>query len=331
MILITGANGYIGTVLRSIIPEVQFIGLDSGIKPCPLGEVQKGVVIPGDINDIDLLRYLFKTYSFSHVVNLAAIVGDPACAKYPEEAEKSNVLGPMRLIEVINDEKDGMVHFIQASTCSVYGFNDREVDEDSETNPISLYAKQKVSVEDEIQSKLLTYHRGHKYTILRFATAFGWSPCPRFDLTVNEFTRDLFFDNPLEVFREDDWRPYCHVQDIAQFIMLAMNVLPAGEIYNVGWNFNNATKKKLVSIIQNVLLGTRDAFNVKFVEGDGSDPRNYKVDFGKVINAMADNHRHVPRFLPWGITEGVKDLITHLKMGGIDAYSKLYRSDHLNV
>ena len=51
-------------------------------------------------------------------------------------------------------------------------------------------------------------------TILRFATAFGLSPRMRFDLSLNEFVRDLYFGMDLDVFDENTWRPYCHVREI---------------------------------------------------------------------------------------------------------------------
>ena len=55
-------------------------------------------------------------------------------------------------------------------------------------------------------------------TCLRFATVYGVAPRMRFDLTVNEFTRDLWADRELEVFGEQFWRPYVHVRDAARGI-----------------------------------------------------------------------------------------------------------------
>ena len=53
-------------------------------------------------------------------------------------------------------------------------------------------------------------------TCLRFATVYGVAPRMRFDLTVNEFTRDLWAGRRLEVFGEQFWRPYVHVRDAAR-------------------------------------------------------------------------------------------------------------------
>ena len=56
-------------------------------------------------------------------------------------------------------------------------------------------------------------------TILRFATAFGLSDRMRFDLTINEFTKDLFLGKNLDVFDPDTWRPYCHIRDFSKLLM----------------------------------------------------------------------------------------------------------------
>ena len=102
-----------------------------------------------------------------------------------------------------------------ASTCSNYGrMADPTVpiNEDGELRPVSLYAEQKVGME---QLLLGAAQRRCDPTCLRFATVYGVGPRMRFDLTVNEFTRDLWADRELEVFGEQFWRPYVHVRDAA--------------------------------------------------------------------------------------------------------------------
>ena len=51
-------------------------------------------------------------------------------------------------------------------------------------------------------------------TILRFATAFGLSDRMRFDLTVNQFVREIYLNKKIEVYDPYTWRPYCHVKDL---------------------------------------------------------------------------------------------------------------------
>src|SRR4029078_3464493 len=136
------------------------------------------------------------------------IVGDPACARDPEVADEVNV-GNTR--ELVADAKAaGVERLVFASTRSDYGQMDDPtvpITEEGELAPVSLYAEQKVGME---QALLSEKHGDLTPTCLRFATVYGVAPRMRFDLTVNEFTRDLYEDKDLEVFGEQFWRPYVH-------------------------------------------------------------------------------------------------------------------------
>ena len=58
--------------------------------------------------------------------------------------------------------------------------------------------------------------------ILRFATAFGVAPRMRFDLTVNEFAKDMYQKGETLVYDADTWRPYCHVNDFARLVRMVL-------------------------------------------------------------------------------------------------------------
>ena len=110
----------------------------------------------------------------------------------------------------------GVKKFVFASTCSNYGKmkdSNEYVNEESEINPISLYAETKV----EFENFLLSQDKSNiaKPTCLRFSTVYGLSPRIRFDLTVNEFTKELALNRELVIFGEQFWRPYCHVKDFS--------------------------------------------------------------------------------------------------------------------
>ena len=84
------------------------------------------------------------------------------------------------------------------------------VDEDSKLAPVSLYAELKVKFEKYMLSEM---KRTDEFspTSLRFSTVYGLSSRMRFDLTVNEFTKDLALGKELIIFGEQFWRPYCHL------------------------------------------------------------------------------------------------------------------------
>jgi nucleoside-diphosphate-sugar epimerase len=192
----------------------------------------------------------------------------------------------------------GVERFIFASTCSNYGrMADPTVpiDESAELRPVSLYAEQKVAVERMLLDGDLA---GLVPTCLRFATVYGAAPRMRFDLTVNEFTRELWAGRELEVFGEQFWRPYVHVADAARAVALVLSS-PAdtvrGEVFNVGDSGENYRKLDLVREI----TGHLGRGEVTYVHRD-EDPRDYKVSFEKVRESLGFE---VSRRVPDGIAE----------------------------
>ena len=237
-------------------------------------------LVEADIRDPAARRQVLD--DVDEVVHLAAIVGDPACARDPELAHAVNVEGTSAL--VAEARAAGVDRFVFASTCSNYGrIADPSVpiSEDGTLAPVSLYAEQKVAIE---RALLNGAEPPMHVTCLRLATLYGVAPRMRFDLTVNEFTRDLWADRGLEVFGERFWRPYVHVRDAARAIRRALDAPAgdvAGEVFNVGRSDENYRKLDLVDIIgRRVERGT-----VSFVHRD-EDPRDYKVSFDKIARVL---------------------------------------------
>jgi nucleoside-diphosphate-sugar epimerase len=282
-VLVTGGAGYIGSTLVSLL-------LAEGHRVKVLDKLQHGgepllgvwahpafEFILGDICDQAAVRAaLADTHA---VVHLAAIVGDPACAREPDKARSINLEASLALIA--ESQRQGVERFVFASTCSNYGkMKDpgSYVDEESELNPVSLYAETKVAVERALLQS--AGKPGWIPTPLRFATVYGVSPRMRFDLTVNEFTMELMTKKNLVVFGEQFWRPYVHVRDAARAIQLVLASPPAkvsGRVFNVGATDQNFQKQQLVELIRPF---APDAL-VKYVHKN-EDPRDYRVSFSRI-------------------------------------------------
>jgi nucleoside-diphosphate-sugar epimerase len=250
------------------------------------------------------------------VVHLAAIVGDPACARDPDLAHEVNVEGSRSIVS--DAARLGVERFVFASTCSNYGrMADPTVpiDEQGVLAPVSLYAEQKVAIEKTL---LGLREEALAVTCLRFATIYGVAPRMRFDLTVNEFTRDLWAGRRLEVFGEQFWRPYVHVRDAGRAARIVLDAPAddvAGAVFNVGRSGENYRKLDLVEAIRKLT----DRGEVVYVHRE-EDPRDYKVSFDKIRDTLGFETEMT---VPDGIAE-VLDALEHNRF--TDPFDGRYRN-----
>lgn len=307
--LVIGGAGYIGSVLVSHLLNSQYsvVVLDKLLynNEKSLEDFKSNRTfsfIYGDFCDNNILDKAME--GVTDVILLAALVGDPLCKKYPDEARRVNEVGSINLIKRL--DRYALDKFVFLSTCSNYGLRDTDepADENAELNPKSLYAETKVNVERNLLSNAKNIK--YSWTILRSATAFGLSPRMRFDLTISEFTRELALGRELLVYDENTWRPYCHVDDVSDAILKVLEApknLVSGEIFNVGSNGENHTKRTVVDLITAQLKQNK----VKYEKG-GRDPRNYKVNFNKISKILDFRTKHT-------VKESVEELINEIEAG----------------
>ena len=251
------------------------------------------------------------------IAHLAAIVGDPACKKFSDEAKETNWTGSVDLFEAA--EKAGVKRFVFASTCSNYGKMpdaDSFVTEDSELRPVSLYAELKVQFE-----KFLLEERKNANicsTALRFSTVYGFSPRIRFDLTVNEFTRNATINGEQEIWGAQFWRPYCHVEDLARSVVLVLespDEKVRANVFNVGTTEENYNKGMIIEEVCKVVPGVK----VNYIEMN-EDPRDYRVNFDKIKNQLGYS---ITKRVP----DGVREIYLLLKTGIVtDSFAQKYRN-----
>jgi nucleoside-diphosphate-sugar epimerase len=318
--LVTGGSGYVGAL---VVQELLATGRDvrvldvllHGQEDLAAEQEAQGVhVVRGDLRDGEARRGALE--GVDEVVHLAAIVGDPACGRDPRHSNEVNVEGTRALVQ--DAKAAGVKRLVFASTCSNYGrMADPTVPitEDGVLAPVSLYAEQKVAMEQMLLNGDLN---GLSTTCLRFATVYGVAPRMRFDLTVNEFTRDLWADKQLEVFGEQFWRPYVHVRDAARGVRTALEVpeaLVKREVFNVGRSGENYRKLDLVDEIQGQLKRGK----VSYVRRD-EDPRDYKVSFDKVRSVLGfETTKTVP--------DGIAEIASALDRNAFeDPYDGRYRN-----
>jgi len=313
-ILVTGGAGYIGSLLVGLLLKnndrvTVFDNLTyGGGSLLNYWQHPNFTFVKGDVTDFATTKSLVLDKRIDTIVHLAAIVGDPACAKHSDLARKINWEASLALLELsINNN---IKRFVFASTCSNYGKMsdpDSYVDEKSTLAPLSLYAELKVRMENVILHEI---EKKEKFcpTSLRFSTVYGLSSRMRFDLTVNQFSKELVMGRELEVFGEQFWRPYCHVYDIARAIVLVLNSGKedvAYNVFNVGDTGENFQKQMIVEEIRKVIPDATIKYVLK-----KEDPRDYRVSFEKIQNELGF---HITRV----VSDGVEEVIRGIKEGVI--------------
>ena len=320
-VLVTGGAGYIGSVLVRQL-------LDKGYSVRALDNLNFGgdalidvmlnpnfEFIKGDVRNVEDVKLALE--GVEAIAHLAAIVGDPACKKYSDDANTTNWDGSVALFDAA--EAAGVKRFVFASTCSNYGKMsdpDSFVTETSELNPVSLYAELKVKFEKYLLEEKKDSNMCS--TALRFSTVYGFSPRIRFDLTVNEFTRNATVNGEQPIWGAQFWRPYCHVDDLARAVVLVLESADEkvrANVFNVGSTEENYNKGMIIEEVCKVVPNVK----VDYVEMN-EDPRDYKVNFEKIKNELGYT---ITKTVP----DGVKEIYTLLKTGIVtDSFSQKFRN-----
>ncbi len=288
-ILVTGGAGYIGSIVVRRL-------LDRGYQVRVLDRLMYGDEAIRDVYGDPWLEMIVADFRDATVVaravagtdaviHLGAIVGDPACAINEDFTVRTNFDATRTIAAACKTA--GIRRFVFASTCSVYGASDDMLDETSALNPVSLYANTKIAAE----RLLLEMHDAtFAPMILRFATAYGHSYRPRYDLAVNVMAAKAVAEGRITIHGGEQWRPFVHVDDIARALVLALEApteTVAGEIFNVGSDAQNHQLKEVGAIIQR-LIPTAEVLMDDLIV----DKRNYHVRFDKIRTILGFTPEH---------------------------------------
>ena len=273
-VLVTGGAGYIGD---SVVETLLEMG-------CQVSVVDKllysdSYMRPGvDFHNIDILSPDFVHFlmrnKYDAIVHLAAIVGDGACASNPDLTVRTNE-------DIVRDITDYILYFhpntrlIFASTCSVYGVNNETLDEDSVTQPLSLYAGTKLNAEKAIEGSGIK-----NYVIFRLGTLFGLStPFARIraDLVANILAFRACEGRDLTVFGGEQWRPLIHVRDVGRIFAEAVDDDYTGKFVLSHRNY------KIADIADEIMENVSTSSRLVKTEAKFEDLRNYKVNNTKSL------------------------------------------------
>ena len=324
-ILLTGGAGYIGSTLIPALLERGyrikcldrlFFGRESlnQIALNPSFELIKDDVRwfdPSILTDVDA------------VIDLAALSNDPSGELDPAKTLDINYLGRVRVAKL--SKEYGVKRYVIASSCSVYGFQEGTLDENSPVNPLTTYAKANIMAEKDV---LPLSDSRFTVAVLRLATVYGLSGRMRFDLAINGIVLGLYKTGKIPVMRDGtQWRPFIHVKDAARaFITSLESPLGKvnGQVFNVGSDEQNYQIHPLAESIGK-------SVGVPFeIEWYGSpDKRSYKVSFNKVRSILGFTPNYTAREGAVEVFNALKDgrVTDSLKTKTVDWYKHLLEAN----
>jgi nucleoside-diphosphate-sugar epimerase len=304
-VLVTGGAGYIGSILCRMLIEKGFdvicldrffFGFDS------VKEISDKIkIVKDDVRwfDSNILK------GTDAVIDMASLSNDPSGELDPQKTLDINYKGRVRVAKL--SKKHGVKKYVLASSCSVYGFQDGILTEESALNPLTTYAKANVLAEKEI---LLLADKSFTATALRQATVYGYSYRMRFDLAINGMVLGFYKNGKIPIMRDGkQWRPFVHVKDTSNAFIRVLEAEPElvnGQIFNVGSDEQNFQIFELAKLIA-------ESINMPFnYEWYGSpDNRSYKVSFKKIKETLNFKPQYTPR-------EGAREVFEALKDGRLN-------------
>lgn len=310
-ILITGHDGYIGTVMAPFLRRAghEVAGLDTFFyEGCAFGDGSDEAEIPArrvDVRDVGAEHL----EGFDAVVHLAALSNDPLGDLNAGITQDVNHRASVRLAELARDA--GVERFLFASSCSLYGVaGDEMLDETAAFNPITPYGASKVKAERELSGLA---GDGFSPTHMRNATVYGVSPRLRADIVVNNLVGLAHTTG--EILMKSDgtpWRPLVHVEDVCRAFLAAVEA-PREKVHDVAFNVGRTAENYRIREVAEMVAEAMPGTEVAFAEGAGPDPRNYRVDCSRLEETL-------PGWDPrWTVPDGVRQLRDAFRAHDLDA------------
>jgi nucleoside-diphosphate-sugar epimerase len=297
-VLVTGHNGYIGSVLTPIFVEAghDVVGLDTGYyADCTL--VPDLVTVPWIRDDIRDLQQA-DLQGFDAVVHLAALSNDPIGNLQADWTDQINLRGSIRLAGLA--KQAGVQRFLFSSSCIMYGMSEAGVvDERSPLAPMTEYARSKVRAEEAI-SELAD--DAFSPTFLRNGTVYGLSPRMRFDTVLNDLVGAAVTSRKVIVYSDGKpWRPVIHVKDVSR-AFLAVLTAPRADVHNQAFNTGADWLNHQILDLAETVVRTVPDCELEVLARAGADQRTYKTSFAKFAQTF-------PHFqFEWTVERGAREL-----------------------
>lgn len=260
-ILLTGGLGYIGSnVALTLLESGYDIAIFDNLSNSNFSSLDKLSNIAkqnisfyeGDIRNKKNIESVFKKEKLDAVIHLAGLKSVEESSRYPLKYFDINISGTINLLDTMNNY--GIKKLIFSSSASVYGKPKKlPINEECETNPISVYGKTKLASE-MIMKELCSHDNKWKIIFLRYFNPVGAhksgivGEVPQgvpnnlvpyiTDVIMGKREYLKIFGNDYPTHDGTGVRDYIHIEDLATGHLSAVNFLKENfcspEIFNLG-------------------------------------------------------------------------------------------------
>jgi dTDP-glucose 4,6-dehydratase len=289
-ILVTGGAGFIGSNFINYIlgsrDDIIIVNLDKLTYAGNLENLKEiennknYFFVKGDINNNELVDFLFKKYSFNYVINFAAESHVDRSILGSEVFYISNVVGTNVLLEA--SRRYGIEKFIQISTDEVYGslgstglFTER-----TPLSPNSPYSSSKAAAD----MMALSFHHtfGLPVVITRCSNNYGPYQFP--EKLIPLMIINALGNKNLPVYGDGlNVRDWVYVIDHNRAVELVLEKGKPGEVYNIG----ASREMKNIDIVKLILAKLGKPENlIQYVKDRPGHDRRYAIDSSKIQNEL---------------------------------------------
>lgn len=247
-LLITGGAGFIGShvVLRMVqrYPSYHIINLDALTYAADLSNLEaiahapNYTFIKGDINNSNTVHQIFKEYSISDVLHLAAESHVDNSIANPLHFAQTNVMGTLHLLEAARTtwKPSATMHrFYHISTDEVYGSlsDTGKFSETSPYDPRSPYSASKAASDHFVRA----YHHTYQLPVVLSNCSNNYGPHQYPEKLIPLCIKNIMEQQPLPIYGKGiNVRDWLFVEDHAAVIDRIFHQGKIGSTYNIGGN-----------------------------------------------------------------------------------------------